>query len=248
MGILAGKVAIVTGASKGIGRAESIALAKEGAALILVAYEDASAVKDEIEALGGRAIAVMCDVRAEDQVESAVRQAVEAFGGVDILVNNAHMMTTPHPMQTWTFEEMRVQFDSGPIGTWLFMRACFPYLKERRGRIINTCSAAGHGHVEGMSGYGAAKEAIRTLSRYAAREWGQYGICVNTIAPAALSPGSRGVMDDEMERRLLATKALQRWGDAEADIGRTVVFLAGPDAGYITGDTINVNGGYAMVI
>jgi len=248
MGILDGKVAIVTGASKGIGRAEALALAKEGAAVALVAYEDASNVKDEIEALGGRAIAVICDVRDEGQVAAAVEQTANAFGGVDILVNNAHMMTTPHGMETWTFEEMRIQFDSGPIGTWLFMRACFPYLKKNGGRVINTCSAAGHGHVEGMSGYGAAKEAIRTLTRYAAREWGRHGICVNVIAPAALSPGSRGVMDEEMEQRLLATKALKRWGDAEADIGRTVVFLAGPDSSYITGDTINVNGGYAMVI
>lgn len=248
MGILDGKVALVTGASKGIGRAEALALAKEGAALALIAYDDATDVKDEIEALGGEAVAVLCDVRSESEVGAAVRQVVDAFGGIDILVNNAHMMTTPHSMETWTFEEMRIQFDSGPIGTWLFMRACYPYLKKRAGRIINTTSAAGHGYVEGMSGYGAAKEAVRAISRYAAREWGQDGICVNVIAPAAISPGSRSVMDAEMEQRLLATKALKRWGDAEADIGRTVVFLAGPDASYITGDTINVNGGYAMVV
>lgn len=248
MGVLDGKVAIVTGASRGIGRAEAIALAKEGASLVLAAYEDSSAVVKEIEALGGQAIGVMCDIREEAQVEAAVKQAVDRFGTVDILVNNAHMLNLPHEMETWTVEEMKIQFESGPIGTWLFMRACFPYMKKNGGRIINTCSAAGHGFVFGMSGYGAAKEAIRTLTRYAAREWGKYEICVNAIAPAALSPGSRDVMDEEMEQRLLSAKALRRWGDAEADIGRTVVFLAGPDASYITGDTINVNGSAAMIV
>jgi len=248
MGILDGKVAIVTGASKGIGRAEALALAKEGAKVALVAYEDAGDVAREISDLGGSALAILCDVRDEAQVQESVRRTVDTFGGIDILVNNAHMLANAHPMETWTFEEMRIQFESGPIGTWLFMRACFPFMKDKGGRIINTGSGAGHGYVEGMSGYGAAKEAIRTMSRYAAKEWGRYGICVNTIAPAALSPGSQGVMDEELEQRILSSKALKRWGDAEADIGRTVVFLAGPDASYITGDTINVNGGYAMVI
>lgn len=248
MGILDGKVALVTGSSRGIGRAEAMALAKEGASLILAAYEDSASVEEEIRALGGQAISVLCDVRNEEQVEKAVRQGADRFGTVDILVNNAHMLTTPHEMETWTVEEMRIQFESGPIGTWLFMRACFPYMKEKGGRIINTCSGAGHGFVFGMSGYGAAKEAIRTLTRYAAKEWGRYGICVNAIAPAAITAGSTGVMDEEMEQRLLSAKALKRWGDAEADVGRAVVFLAGPDSSYITGDTVNVNGGYAMVI
>jgi NAD(P)-dependent dehydrogenase (short-subunit alcohol dehydrogenase family) len=248
MGILQGKVAIVTGSSRGIGRSEAIALAKEGAAVVLAAYEDPTPAEKEIVALGGRALGVMCDVRKEADVKNVVQKAVEKFGTVDILVNNAHILVNPHEMENWTVEEMHTQFDSGPLGTWLFMRECFPYMKSKGGRIINTCSAAGHGFVFGMCGYGAAKEAIRTLTRYAAREWGKYGICVNAIAPAAKTSGAAGVMDKEMEQKILSTKALQRWGDAEADIGRVVVFLSGPDSSYITGDTLNVNGGHTMLV
>jgi NAD(P)-dependent dehydrogenase (short-subunit alcohol dehydrogenase family) len=248
MGVLDGKVALVTGATRGIGKAEAVALAKEGASVAVIANEDTAEAVADIEALGAPVVGIYCDVRSSEDVEHAVAKVVEAFGTVDILVNNAHIIVKPHRIEEWTVQEMNDQWASGPFGTWLFMKACLPYLKQKGGRIINTVSGAGHGYLFGYSGYAAAKEAIRSLTRYAAREWGEYGICVNAIAPAALTPGSRGTIDNELERTVLGAKVLKRWGDPEADIGRTVVFLAGPDASYITGDTISPNGGSAMLV
>lgn len=248
MGILDGKVALITGASRGIGLAEATALAREGASIAVIANEDSSEAVKQIEAIGVRAIGVFCDVRDSAQVDKAVAEVAKAFGRIDILVNNAHIIVKPHKMEDWTVEEMDDQWGSGPRGTWLFMKACLPYLKETRGRIINTASAAGHGYLAGYCGYAAAKEAIRSFTRSAAREWREFGICVNAIAPAALTGGSRHSMDPEVERKILSQKALQRWGDPEGDIGRTVVFLAGPDSSYITGDTISPNGGASMLV
>ena len=132
------------------------------------------------------------------------------------------------------------------------MQACFPHMKERRyGRIINTCSASGYSQVPGWSGYGAAKEAIRSLTRSGAREWGEHNITVNVIAPAALSPVVLQHCPDEASQQALLKEfglPIRRFGDPEGDIGRTVVFLAGPDAGFITGSTIQVDGGAGMVV
>jgi NAD(P)-dependent dehydrogenase (short-subunit alcohol dehydrogenase family) len=248
MGILDGKVAIVTGGSRGIGLAEATALAKEGASIAIIANESCDDAVATIQALGAAALGIECDVRYADQVEQAVRRTVEHFGRLDILVNNAHIIVQPHAMEDWSVEEMNDQWASGPLGTWLFMKYALPHLKKTQGRIINTASGAGHGYLAGYSGYAAAKEAIRSLTRSAAREFGPFGICVNAIAPAAITPGVRNTINKEVERTILGNKAIQRWGDPEADVGRTVVFLAGPDASYITGDTISPNGGTAMLV
>jgi len=250
MGILDGKVAIVTGAGKGIGRAESLALAKEGAAVALVDRnkEDAVSVAGEIKALAGRAFPIDCDVSQRDQVDRAVAAAVDAFGPIDILVNNAQAIPLPKPLQEWSENDMNLMWASGPMGTWHFMVACLPHMKNRDGRIINTCSGAGHGYLEGYAGYAAAKEAIRSLTRTAAHEWGQFNIHVNVIAPAAMTASMMNAIDAKKREMILERFPLKRFGDPEKDIAPLVVFLCGPASGYMTGNTVSVDGGVAMVV
>jgi NAD(P)-dependent dehydrogenase (short-subunit alcohol dehydrogenase family) len=252
MGVLDGKVAIVTGASAGIGKGEALALAKEGAKVAVLArgYDGVVATADEIRALGGEALPLACDVRVVEQVNAAVGAVVERWGTVDILVNNAQIMFAPHPVEEWTEEEMRATWESGLLGTWAFMVACFPHMKERGGRIVNTCSAAGHGRSTLRAGYTATKEAIRGLTRLTAREWGQYDINVNAISPMAKSAKVDEVWSDEEQLAILkggGPVLTSRWGDAEADVGRAVVFLVGPDSELITGCTLSVDSGAAML-
>ena len=252
MGILTGKVAIVTGAGKGIGEGEAVALAKEGAAVTVVArtLDDVMRTAQQIEALGARALPLQCDVRDREQVKRTVAATVAAFGTVDILVNNAQISHPPHSCEDWTEQEMRDSWESGLLGSWFFMVECFPHLKQRGGRIINTCSAAGHGRVLGEVGYAATKEGIRSITRTAAREWGKYNINVNVISPVALTPAAFECYPTEESRRAVCEAmgmAMPRLGDSERDIGRTIVFLAGPDSGMITGCTLGVDGGSAMI-
>ena len=251
MGILDNKVAIITGAGKGIGEGEAYALAKEGAKVVVVSRTlgDVEKVADNVQQLGGEALPMACDVRLKSDVDRVVAATIEKFGGVDILVNNAQIMFEPHAIETWTEQEMRDIWDSGFLGTWLFMVACFPHMKENGGRIVNTGSAAGFGdNYVGHAGYGPAKEAVRSLTRYAAREWGQYGINVNVINPFAWTAAAADFFDNDQEKLLnVANIPLPRIGDCEKDIGRTVVFLCGPDSGMITGCTISADGGGALI-
>jgi NAD(P)-dependent dehydrogenase (short-subunit alcohol dehydrogenase family) len=247
-------VAVVTGSGRGIGRGEALALATEGAnvAVLSRTLSDVEAVAAEISGRGGTALAIACDVRDRRQVDAAVAATVDAWGRIDILVNNAQVIPNPHPLEEWTEDEMRLMFESGYVGTWNFMQACFPHMKANGGgRIINTCSASGFNVVGGWSGYAANKEAIRSLTRSGATEWGVHGITVNVIAPAVISPFVLEHYPDEASQQALLEQfgvAMRRFGDAEADIGRTVVFLAGPDASFITGTTMSVDGGAGMVV
>ena len=160
MGILDGKVAIVTGAGKGIGRAESLALAKEGAGVVLVGRNKADVVNvaGEIESLGGRALPIDCDVSQRDQVDRALAAAVEAFGPIDILVNNAQAIPQRKPLQEWSEDDMNLMWASGPMGTWALHGGLFASYEESRwqdhqylfrlwtrlsGRICRLCSRQG---------------------------------------------------------------------------------------------------------
>ncbi|MBP8925396.1 MAG: SDR family oxidoreductase [Pseudomonadales bacterium] len=250
MGILDGKVALITGAGQGVGRGIALALAAEGARLVVAGRTEGKLLQTvaEIERRGGTATAVVCDVMIAADIERCVRAAVDAFGGIDILVNNAQVVPLGHLLGI-SDEHYQEGMDSGPLATLRFMRACHAYLKGG-GCIVNLgSSSAIRWDPSGYGAYAAAKEAIRALTRTAACEWGGDGIRVNCILPLAMSPSMDGWIASRPKeaQALFRTIPLGRVGDCEADIGRAVVFLCGPDASYITGHSLPLDGGQALM-
>jgi NAD(P)-dependent dehydrogenase (short-subunit alcohol dehydrogenase family) len=251
MGKLDGKTAIVTGAGQGIGRGVALALAKEGASVVLADIQEGSCQQtaNEIRAVGAHVLPVTCDVSRRDQVKAVVAAAVKEFGTVDILVNAAQAMRKDVLFQDTTDADMALAWGSGLMGTFYFMQECLPHLKQHGGKVINFGSAAGlEGH-RGWAAYAAAKEGIRALTRVACHEWARYKINVNAVCPLASSPNIEewSKTNPEMLKHLLAAVPLRRFGDCENDIGRAVVFLSCSDSDYITGQTLMVDGGQAML-
>ena len=246
MGILDGKVALITGAGQGVGRGIALAMAKEGAAIAVIDRNAATAAETAslIEDLGGNALHHVCDVGHSDEVNACVAAVVEAFGTVDILVNNAVDARVGIALQDVDDEQFLISFASGPFASFWFMRACFPHL-QNGGSVINLRSGTENQSMVGYGAYVAAKAAVGGLTRAAAREWGRKGITVNALAPFALSPSAEADLArqpgrlDSVYRQL----SIPRSADVEADIGRAAVFLAGPDARFITGCTLSVDGG-----
>ena len=246
-GRLDGRVALVTGAGQGIGRGTALALAKEGASVVLAGrtVSKCEAVAAEIAALGGTALPVECDVSVRAQVDAAVAATVSAFGGIDILVNNAQT-SVQATLEDTTYEDIELAWHTGALATFYAMQSAFPHLRARGGgTIVNFGSSTA---IEGNAAFGAyamAKEAIRGLSRVASREWGPFGIRVNVIVPNALSPASEDFRDAHPERfaRMEARVPLRRVGDPENDIGKAVVALAADELTYLTGQTLMLTGG-----
>jgi NAD(P)-dependent dehydrogenase (short-subunit alcohol dehydrogenase family) len=251
-GRLQGKVCIVTGAGQGVGRGIALAFAREGATVAVVEFNEQSGqqVAAEVEGLGSKSLFVHCDVADRASVDAAVAAVVETFGGIDVLVNNAQRAPAgPTPLVEHTDEIVDLCFSTGFRGTLYFMQACYPHLKERTGKIVNFASAAGLEGQQGMAAYGASKEAIRALSKTAAREWGPDGINVNIVCPLAKSPGVVKLLEiaPEMERRMTKGNPIARIGDCEEDIAPVVVFLAGDESRYVTGQTLCADGGAFLI-
>ncbi|WP_342514595.1 SDR family oxidoreductase [Sporosarcina sp. FSL K6-1522] len=247
---LKGKVAFITGGSSGIGRGICHAFAKEGASIAFVGLNEHKGknTEQELRDLGCDAYYMQADLQKRDQLPSLIERAVERFGQLDILVNNAHA-TKNVTFEETTEDIMNFSLDTGFWPTFLLMQSALPHLKESKGKVINFVSGAGMIGLSRQASYAAAKEAIRGISRVAANEWGRYGITVNMISPIANSPGVETMKETQTNayNKMVSLIPMGRLGDCEHDIGRSAVFLASSDADYITGQTIMVDGGNIMV-
>ncbi|EEA00747.1 short-chain dehydrogenase/reductase SDR [Burkholderia sp. H160] len=240
MGRLNGKVAIVTGAGRGIGRATAKLFAAEGAkvAVLSVTPANVNTVVAEIKASGGTALGVPCDISDAEQIKVAVEMVVESYGGIDILVNNAFDPTAPFSsIIDLSVKQLQRNFEVGPIAYLRTMQACYPHLKASgEGRVINFGSMAG---VVGLISYGPysmAKEAVRALTRTAAKEWGADKITVNNVLPVAETWGKEASVP-------APTNPLGRYGSPDDDIAPVVLFLASKDAQFLTGYSLTPDGG-----
>ena len=244
---LSGKTAIVTGGVGGIGRGITRAYVKEGASVLAVDINDeaGAALVDE---LGDGVRFLNADISVEANAERIVAAAIDAFGGVDVLVNNAHA-SRQAPLLETTQDDLDLSFNTGFYPTFWLMNAAHSQLSERGGTVINFASGAGINGLPTQGAYAAAKEAIRAISRVAANEWARDGINVNVISPLALTEGVESYIEATpgIEKKLLAGTPMRRFGDPEADIGRVAVFLASDDASYMTGQTLMVDGGSTML-
>lgn len=251
MGKMEGKVVIITGGGKGIGFGLSTAFAKEGAKLVLTGRTVATlegAKKELEEKYGVEVLTVGADGASEEQVQHVVEEAVKKFGKIDVLINNAQTSKSGMMLEQHSKEDFDLAIYSGLYATFFYMKACFPYLKESKGAIINFASGAGLAGRAGQSSYAAAKEGIRGLSRVAATEWGPYGINVNVVCPLAMTPGLEAWRKEypALYEQTIKGVPLGRFADAEKDIGRVCVFLASEDASYLTGETITLQGGSGL--
>ncbi len=245
MGRLAGRVALITGAGRGLGRAMALHFAQEGARVVLASRSPGPLENTRREIIdgGGTAVSVQCDVLDLDAVEPTVDRAVEAFGTVDILVNNAWDQDTAlgSVLET-SLATLRRQFDSGPISYLRFMQACFPYMDGRDGRVINLASCIGIAGFADRLPYAMAKEAIRALTRTAAKEWGARRVTVNNLLPVADTDAYREDVGDGPG----PVPPIPRIGDPRKDIAPLAAFLASPEAAYITGYSFFADGGLSI--
>ena len=243
---LNGKVAIVTGAARGMGQATALTLARAGATIILndLRQEQADSVVRESEVTPGRLVAHIADVTDEAQVEAMVAWTVETFGTVDILVNNAGILRTTTPLETIPLEEWSLMLTVNVTGIFLCTKAVLPIMKaQRSGKIVNIASSAGRStSTFGGAHYTTSKAAVLGLTRHTARESAPFNINVNAIAP--------GSMDTEMVRELATPEhiaqekagiPLGRLGTGQ-DTANLVAFLCSEEASYICGATVDLNG------
>ena len=248
---LEGKIVIVTGAGQGIGRAIALGFAHEGANVVIddLRDRDVERVAEEVRALGARALPVKADVSKEEDVNGMVRKAIDEFGGVDILVNNAACVhfEYKHFQQTevaeWD-EQINVTFK----GVLYCCKAVIPYMIDRGGgRVINITSEGAKIRNPKTSIYNACKAAVATFSQSIAGELARYGILVNCVAPGTIETEAFTLPWPERTRqRIIASVPLRRIGEPE-DIANMVVFLASDKARYITGQHFSVNGGMTML-
>jgi 3-oxoacyl-[acyl-carrier protein] reductase len=242
-----GRIALVTGASQGIGRVCATALAEAGATVALAARNEAklAEVAAEIEAAGGKAAVFALDVASEESIKSGAKAILERFGTVEILVNNAGITRDKLAMQMKR-EDWDDVLTTNLTGAFLLSQALLrPMLKNRWGRIINISSVVGRTGQAGQVNYAAAKAGMVGMTRALAREVASRGVTVNAVAPGYIATPMTAVLNEAQTATMLAAIPLGRAG-TEADVAHAVLYLASEGAGYVTGHVLDVNGGMFM--
>ncbi len=264
MGFLTGKTAIITGAGYSVlsdGRCGSIgygiatAYAKEGCNLVITGrnVSKLEKAKEELESKHGvKVLALQADVsEGQDNkaiVDNVIKQTVDTFGGIDVLVNNAQASASGVSLADHTLEQFNLAMYSGLYATFFYMQACYPYLAKSKGTVVNFASGAGLFGNFGQCSYAAAKEGIRGLTRVAATEWGKDGINVNIVCPLAWTAQLEQFQNayPEAFKANVKMPPMGHYADPETEIGRAVVQLANPDFKYMTGETLVIEGGIGL--
>jgi NAD(P)-dependent dehydrogenase (short-subunit alcohol dehydrogenase family) len=241
---LSTRTALITGAAEGIGQGVAHRLARDGASVIVADYnrEAGEQTARDIEQRGGKARFIAVDITDKDSILAMMAAA----GQVDILVNNAWRGQGIGRIENKTDAQFDTTLRMGLYACQWTMQSALPHMKAQGwGRVINMASLNGVNAHIGSADYNVAKEALRALTRTAAREWASYGICCNIVCPAALSQSARRIMEQQpsMIERISAANPMGRMGDPETDIGGVCAFLASDDARYLTGNTLFVDGG-----
>lgn len=248
MGKLQGKVAVVTGASKGIGAGIAKALAAEGAHVVVnyaSSRKGADKVVSEIEASGGKAVAVGGDVAKSDDVRALLEATKSAYGKVDVVVNNAGVFDF-FPLEDFTEQEFHRQFNINVLGPTLVAREALKYFGSEGGSIINVSSVVAYNSPANSVVYSATKAALDTVTRVLAAELGPRRIRVNSLNPGGVETEgthTAGIMGSDFEKDIVRRTSLGRMGQPD-DIAKVAVFLASDDSAWITGERIAASGGY----
>ena len=242
------KVAVITGAAQGMGMQLALDMAQEGAIVVAsdILPEELDGLKAEIESRGGRCVALVCDVSSRTAVDYLISSAVESFGRVDILVNNAGLLTMATIEET-SDELIDRTLDINIKGVLYTIRSVTPVMKKQGyGRIVNVSSITGkNGDNSTTFAYGASKGAVATLTRSVARQLGPFGVTVNAIAPHAVMTKMMSYWTEEKKAAIAEKIPVRRLGTIE-DMSYLMMFLASDEAGFISGEVVNINGGYYM--
>jgi 3-oxoacyl-[acyl-carrier protein] reductase len=244
---LTGKIALVTGASRGIGKAIALKLAETGAQVVCVSRSE-EALKQtvaEITAQGGQATYEVCDISKSDTIQNLVKTTLDHWGRIDILVNNAGI-TRDNLLMRMSVDDWQTVLDVNLSGAFHAIKAVTrPMLRQRFGRIINISSVVGLTGNAGQANYAASKAGLMGLTKATAKELASKGVTVNCIAPGYIETDMTADLSEEVKENLRKQIPLGRIGQPD-DVGTLVVFLASEEAGYITGQTIAIDGGMTM--
>ena len=242
------KVALITGASRGIGRATALELAKAGAKIVINYAGNAAAAQEVLKAIqdmGGQAIAVQANIAVAAEVDELIQKTVTAFGSIDILVNNAGI-TRDALLMRMKEADWDAVLDTNLKGVFLCTKAVAKLMmKQRSGKIINMTSVVGLTGNAGQANYAAAKAGVVGFTKSMAKELGSRGITVNAVAPGFIATDMTEVLPDSVKEQMTRTIPLGRPG-TPSDVAKAVLFLCSDAAAYITGQTLNVDGGMVM--